>query len=336
MMDMRFKEILLSIILLFFLPVICQKSYATVGGDCDVCHNLYPGMMEKTYSKKAFQYVLKNEFCVNCHSNITSDTIKILGGNRVPVVYNSVPPINSLAGGNFYYVGKDFGDRKGHNVYKIASSDMKFRNEPPGYSRRNDHSSIGYNFRENLMCAGSNGCHGDRNIEDPFLAIIGTHHAIDKPIDGSTTAKSYRFLKNTSNEKGVIGLEDKDWNQKANSNKHNEYSKSIDVVCISCHGSFHDIENKQGGWFRHPVGVALPFKKGYEDYKVYNIDAPIAREILSNTSSSEINTGKDSVMCLSCHLAHAGPYDSALRWDYENLYASENGKSGCLICHMGK
>lgn len=78
------------------------------------------------------------------------------------------------------------------------------------------------------------------------------------------------------------------------------------------------------------------FKQGYEDYKIYNINAPVARETLSNTLSSEITTGKDSVMCISCHLAHAGPYESSLRWDYENLFANENGKNGCLICHMGK
>ncbi len=334
-MNMKIRNILI-LTLLFILIIFSQEVRATVGGDCDVCHNLYPGMMEKTYTKKAFQYVQKNEFCVNCHSNITSDTIKNLGSNRVPVVHNTVLPVNSLAGGNFYYVGKDFGDRKGHNVYGIASSDMKFRNDPPGYNRKKDPSSIGYSHRENLMCAGSNGCHGDRNIDDPFLAIVGTHHAIDKPIDGSTTAKSYRFLKITSNTKGVTGFEDKDWNQKANSNKHNEYSKSIDMICISCHGSFHDIENNRSGWFRHPVGVPIPFKQGYEDYTIYNVNAPVARETLSTTSSSEINTGKDSVMCLSCHLAHAGPYDSSLRWNYENLYTNENGKNGCLICHMGK
>ncbi len=324
------------ILTLLFLFICYQNLNATVGGDCDACHNLYQGMMEKTYTKKAFQYVVRNEFCVNCHSNVTSDTIKNLGGNRVPVVHNTVSPIYSLAGGNFYYVGKDFGDRKGHNVYGIASSDMKFKNEPPGYSRGNDPSSTGYNHKENLMCAGSNGCHGDRNIEDPFEAIYGTHHAIDRPVDGSTIAKSYRFLKITSSTKGVTGFEDKDWNQKANSNKHNEYTRSIDMICISCHGSFHDIENKKGGWFRHPVGVPLPFKKGYEDYKIYNVNAPVARETLSNTSNSEINTGKDTVMCLSCHFAHAGPYDFSLRWDYENLFASENEKNGCLICHTGK
>jgi len=76
------------------------------------------------------QYVLKNVLCVNCHSNSDRDTIKILGGARVPVVNNTVKPVKPLAGGNFYYVAKDFGDRKGHNVDGVTSVDTKFRGAP--------------------------------------------------------------------------------------------------------------------------------------------------------------------------------------------------------------
>ena len=74
---------------------------AVVGGDCDACHVLYPGMMEKTYRAKPFEYVLKDTFCVNCHSNSTSDTIKMIGGNRVPVVFSNVKPVPSLSGWQF-------------------------------------------------------------------------------------------------------------------------------------------------------------------------------------------------------------------------------------------
>jgi predicted CXXCH cytochrome family protein len=307
---------------------------ATVGGDCDVCHNIFPGMMEKTHTGKAFQYVLKNEFCVNCHSNTTSDTIKILGGNRVPVVHSTVPPINPLAGGNFFYVAKDFGDRKGHNVDGITSMDMKFRNLPPGYGRKSDPSYIGYDPQKNLMCAGSNGCHGDRNIEDPFASIMGTHHALDKPLDGSTIARSYRFLKNTSDMKGVTGIEDRDWNRKGSAANHNEYSKSIDLICTGCHGDYHNTEKKKGAWFRHPVGVPVPSRGDYLNYTSYNTDAPVARETLPAASGSDINHDRDSVMCLSCHVAHASPYESMLRWDYDKV--TTEGRGGCNICHSGK
>jgi hypothetical protein len=306
-----------------------------VGGDCDACHVCYPGMKEKRTSVvQPFQYVNREIFCINCHSSSTSDTIKNLGGNNVPVVFNNVKPVRSLAGGNFYFVAKDFGDRKGHNVNVITSSDKEFPDLPPGYSRASDPSSIGYNPKKPLACAGSNGCHGDRNIEDPFVAIFGTHHAVDRPIDGSTTARSYRYLKITGKVDGVSGLEDNEWNKNAVSMKHNEYSLSIDLLCKSCHGELQ--RGHAGTRFKHLSGIPIPDRGEYRGYTIYSLDAPVARVIVPQVYSDLVTPGKDLVTCLSCHVAHAGPYDSALRWDYDNIFTGEEEKSGCKICHTGK
>jgi hypothetical protein len=247
-------------------------------------------------------------------------------------------PVYPLAGGNFFYVTSNLGDRKGHNVNGIADIDLKFRGYPPGYNRAADPSIVGYNPGKPLTCAGSNGCHGNRNIEDPFESIFGAHHAIDKPIDGSTIARSYRYLRNTNGVKGVIGLEDDQWNQKSTASKHNEYTTSINAFCSSCHGDFHSTEKtgKPNLWFRHPTGVSLPDIGEYIKYSTYNVDAPIARQILPQTPSSEVTAGKDAVTCLSCHVSHSSAYASMLRWDYDNIYTAEEGKVGCLICHTEK
>ncbi len=165
-------------------------------------------MMEEAPPGEPQKFALQNLLCVNCHSSAGKDSIKILGGVKVPVVHNTMKPASPLAGGNFYYVATVLGDRKGHNVDGIASLDAKFRSNPPGYDSESDPSVKGYNVEKPLTCAGSNGCHGNRNIENPFVAIRGSHHADDTPIDGSTTAKSYRYLKNTDKIKGVLGFED--------------------------------------------------------------------------------------------------------------------------------
>jgi hypothetical protein len=332
------KILLISILSVCMIHIFPGISHAVVGGDCDACHTLYPGMTEKTLRAKPFEYVMREIFCVNCHSNSGGETIKKLGGNRVPVVFNTVKPDRLLAGGNFYYVSKDFSDRKGHNVDGVTTMDIKLKGIPPGYKRSSDPSVKGYNPGKPLACAGSNGCHGNRNIEDPFEAIFGTHHAIDKPIDGSTIARSYRFLKNTDLVTGVTGHEDYEWNQNSSAEKHNEYSPSIDMLCSSCHGDFHrkDKTEKKGPWFRHPTGVALPIDGEYVSYNLYNTDAPVAREIITQSSSDEVMVGRDFVTCLSCHVAHSSPYDSILRWDYDNIMTGEEGKAGCLICHTGK
>jgi hypothetical protein len=349
---MKRKLIVLSIIFtcILFLFQIPKGSCTIVSDDCEACHGLYPGMMEEAVPGKPPQYVLKNVLCANCHSNADRETIKTLGGVRVPVVKNTVAPVRPLAGGNFYYVAKDFGDRRGHNVEGITSRDEKFRGAPPGYERASD-PSIGYNPEKPLTCAGSNGCHGNRNIEDPFESIMGTHHADDTPIDGSTTAKSYRFLKNTIKIKGVVGLEDDEWNQNRSSKKHNEYTASIDLLCASCHGDFHsrDKTGKGSPWFRHPTNVALPKVGEYASYnfnippppdrpdiRIYSPDAPVAREKVPKSASDEVKLGEDIVTCLSCHYAHSGPYESILRWDYDAIITGEEGKGGCFICHTGK
>lgn len=334
------KRLIINILFLCPLFIILYSGIciAEVGGDCDSCHALYPGMTEKPSLVKPFTYVNREVFCINCHSHNTSDTIKIIGGNKVPVVFNNIKPVYPLAGGNFHYVAKDFGDRKGHNVSGITSIDSKFRGYPPGYNRSFDPSNKGYNPGKPLACAGSNGCHGNRDIEDPFEAIYGAHHAVDKPVDGSTTARSYRYLKNTDRVKGVTGLEDSEWNWNGTSSRHNEYSSSVDVFCESCHGDFHNKnkKGKNGSWFRHPTGIPLPDKGEYAAYSIYNLDAPVSRESLPLKPSDVVMGGKDAVTCLSCHVAHSSPYDSALRWDYDNIFTGEEGKSGCLICHTGK
>lgn len=347
------RQITLIIIIpciLFLLQI--PKGYGTIASDdCEACHGLYPGMMEEPAPGRPLQYVLRNVLCVNCHSNSDRDTIKMLGGVRLPVVRNTAVSVKPLAGGNFHYVAKDFGDRRGHNVEGVASVDARFKGIPPGYDRLYDPSTIGYNPKKSLKCAGSNGCHGNRNIEDPFESILGTHHADDIPVDGSTTAKSYRFLRNAGKVKGVLGLEDDEWNQNRSSKKHNEYSPSIDLLCASCHGDFHsrDKTGKESPWFRHPTGVVLPKVGEYASYnpdippppdrpdiRIYSPDAPVGREKVLISASDEVNPGKDIVTCLSCHVAHASSYESILRWDYDAIITGEEGKGGCFICHTGK
>ena len=338
--------ILSSISVFFHLP---ESSGTIVSDDCEACHSLYPGMMEEGPPGEQ-KYILQNSLCINCHSNAGRDTIKTLGGVRVPVINNTVTPVNPLAGGNFYYVTGGFGDRHGHNVDGIAQPDAKFGNSPPGYDIETDPSVIGYSNTQPLTCAGSNGCHGNRNVKNPFAAIKGAHHADDSPIDGSTIAKSYRYLKNTDKVKGVLGLEDKDWGQNSSAKKHNEYSPSMDSFCANCHGDFYrrDKIGKMSPWFRHPVSVVLPKNDEYRNYnpdvppppdmpaiRMYSPDAPVARQTVPVAPGETVTLGSDMVMCLSCHVAHASPNESMLRWDYDAISSGEAG-GGCLICHTGK
>lgn len=328
-----------------------QKSSAKVEGDCEVCHAIYPGMMDEPAPRKDPRYALKNAVCVNCHSFAGNETVKILGGVRVPVVFNTDLPVSPLAGGNFYHVSRVFGDRKGHNVEGISAADQGFGGAPPGYERTKDPSMVGFNSTKPLACSGSNGCHGNRDIEDPFRAVLGTHHAEDLPLDGSTTAKSFRYLRITEKEKGILGLEDADWGRNESSVKHNEYTSSMNALCANCHGDFHGPARTGivSPWFRHPTDVVLPKTGEYAAYnpasppsperpgiRIYNPDAPVGRAEVPGAVSDAVKPGEDIVLCLSCHRAHGSPYAASLRWDYDSIFTGGNGKGGCLICHTGK
>jgi hypothetical protein len=260
----------------------------------------------------------------------------VLASVRVPVVYSMEKPSRLLAGGNFHYVAQEGGDRMGHNVQGIAPKDSTYGLTPPGYERDLDPSKTGYSRSRPLGCAGSNGCHGDRNIKDPFEALMGAHHAVDSPVDGKTTARSYRYLANTGLINGVVGLEDEDWEMTHSPSDHNEYTSSINEFCASCHGDLHGSKAGKGSpWFRHPTGVVLPKGGEYVGYQTYSTDAPVGREKVPEAPSDKVSPGQDEVVCLSCHRAHSGPYASMLRWDYDAMFAGEGG-GGCFICHTGK
>jgi len=332
-LKLKYKHIIFSIVLAIFIGAMSIVSQARIlSSNCIACHGQYPGMMEElALVRGKYKYLFDNTVCVGCHSSSDSYPIKILGGVKVPIVFNRVKPERMLAGGNFYFLQES--DRKGHNVHNIAEMDRTFKNIPPGYDNTTDNSTIGFNFQKPLTCSGANGCHGDRNIENPFEAIRGSHHAKDSPLDGTTVAKSYRFLK------GIKGYEDPDWNLNASPKEHNEYSADIDKICINCHGKFHRKENlrERSRWLRHPTGVPLPKRGEYMNYTKYDPSVPVGRTKIAFTSREEVVPGEDTVICLSCHYAHAGPYDSLLRWDYDNIFAHEGQeKKGCLVCHTRK
>jgi len=336
----RLRDIVLPTLLtlLFLLPVITLTAVdvraSIVSDQCEVCHGRYSGMMGEASEDEMYEQ--RNAFCVNCHSGPGAETIMELAGLRVPVVYSLASTTDELAGGNFHSVSLSGGDRSGHNVSGIAAEDAKNGFEPPGYDREMDPSLIGYDRNRPLFCAGSNGCHGDRNIRDPLEAILGTHHAVDRPLDGKTTAKSYRYLKNTALVNGVFGLEDDDWERTRSATDHNEYSPSINEFCTSCHGDLHGSRaGSEGVWFRHPTGIPLPKRGEYLGYEIYSTNAPVGRAKVPNAPSAEVEAGSDIVICLSCHLAHSGHYGSILRWDYDNIFAGK-GEGGCFICHTSK
>ncbi|MEW6585533.1 MAG: cytochrome c3 family protein [Nitrospirota bacterium] len=311
--------------------------------------------------------------CLGCHAKgINGSAAVITGWPQIALNTNAA----HLAGGNYKYVFAD--DSLGHNVHgfgSLISMDSNLGNTPPGYNANYDPSAGKYQVGQaaaQVMCAGQNGCHGNRDQVSPILAIKGTHHANDSMLkfgsidearhgggsggeDYITAGRSYRFLYN------VHGGEDGDWEATVGVADHNEYKgapfggrgqtqnwshiSTISDLCAECHGKFHagGLSGDSGigsesPWLRHPTDIVLPNVDGYGVYTTYSNEAPVGRATIPNAASSAVNPGTDDaiVICLSCHRAHASGYPDILRWQYPGTIAGGGGSGGCFTCHSDK
>jgi hypothetical protein len=337
--------------------------------DCHTMHNSQDGADLFATTNGA----LTNNGCVGCHTGTNTN-----GGN-IPYVMSSVAPTygtNTLAGGNFYWV--DTTDNTGHNVVGIADVDGALSFDPPGFNADFDANTQvnegNAAWTTQLTCAGTNGCHGehvkdgDTSIDD-FTAISGSHHADDSAIDGSTTAKSFRFLY------GILGKEATDWEYSTSSTEHNQYygvdrandtppiagsdgAKSINYLCAECHGNFHSGAGDLGAdtgveassaWLRHPTDYDMNDLDAASEYLDYGTDgtylplAPVATDrvtggvVVVTVSNVFANNGDAIVNCISCHRAHGSPYADLLRWDYDTCEAgTDDAACGCFLCHTTK
>lgn len=367
--------ITLFLVLLFFIPVEVEL-YAAVTDVCSNCHTMHNSQDNQSMRLGSSPAVgAGTGECLDCHAENRSGLLRMdcIGChtlNLVPgtpqVVHNSI----DLAGGNFKYLF-DGNDRKGHNVHGfgalVNSGDLG--NAPSGYDPAFDPSTLKYNPYSQvsqIMCAGANGCHGDRSKLGQMDAMKGAHHSKDDMLKsganfnenaqavnsatGNEVGTSFRMLL------GVRGMEDTDWEATKSSTDHNEYkgdvsarsSQSYDSsfttisdFCASCHGDFHKSgTDGMGGpgspWLRHPVDILLPNEGEYASYNYpntsqYSLTVPVAWQNLSGAVRQNV-TSDSVVMCLSCHRAHASEFDKIMRWNYKSTSLSE-AISGCAVCH---
>jgi hypothetical protein len=365
--------------LLKVVEVYAAKTGMVICSNCHTMHNSQDGstMRQGTADITGFgagecldchaenRAVLLTNDCIGCHAS------NIGGSDNIDPVTNS-PQIahnasTDLAAGNFSYV---FGgnDSRGHNVHGFGSTinSGDLGNSPPGYDADFDPSTIKYDPYSTvakIMCAGSNGCHGDRSKLGQMDAMRGAHHSEDTMLKGGTgftettqytEASDLKYTKVGSSYRmllGVKGMEDTDWEATKSSTDHNEYKgdissrtgqSSFDNVdsmsdfCAECHGAFHETASSGIGtaspWYRHPVDINLPTTGEYGSYSTYDLTVPVARETLSDDSSPSSSVTDAVVMCLSCHRAHASIYAKIMRWDYKSTTLS-TAISGCAICH---
>ncbi|MFA5701561.1 MAG: cytochrome c3 family protein [Desulfuromonas sp.] len=356
-------KVLLSLLLALALVASGATAWAKVSGPCSDCHTMHNsqnGVVDTTLAGAPLDggpsRSLTKGDCVGCHTGANDGT-----GN-IPYVTDTTAPTytsadgatgNTLAGGSFYWVATG-ADAKGHNVLNIAAGkDSNMPNlNPPGWDPAVSNSEIANGeatWSKQLTCAGTYGCHGPHGAEDDFQDLAGAHHGDDAVIDGSTAAKSFRFLN------GIIGYEDPNWEYRPTKTARNEYhgvarktisaagsetdQKTISYFCATCHGNYHsgagvsyagqDTNIGENPWLRHPSDYDMADTAVGSEYRSYNqdgtysVEAPVAFDLGASVTkgSHALNTvaftgGKAIVTCISCHRAHGSPHDDLLRWAY--------------------
>ncbi len=322
---------------------------------CSSCHSMHNSQDGSEVFAGGPQEALLNNDCIGCHTGQNQ------ANGDYPFVFNSggaTYGTDTLAGGNFYWVTQLNGDAKGHNVEGIAAIDGSL-DAPPGFNASfNLNGAIAggsWGTTERLTCAGTNGCHG-RHVADDLSAITsmtaavkGGHHGDDATIDGSTVAKSYRFLY------GIIGIEDPDreFTASDNSTDHNQYhgvdsdggtdQRTISYLCAECHGTFHADKGTGSPWLRHPTDFDMGNVKSkeYGGYNggtsasaPYSIITPVASNLdtVTGVQATVFDQADDAIVtCVSCHRAHGTPYYKLMRWDYANSIGG-----ACTNCHTSK
>lgn len=298
--------------------------------------------------------------CLGCHAMKPGGTQNIisLGRAHIPQVIHNMPG-GDLAAGNFYYVSDsfmpDYG--RGHNIAGISMPENPPMSVPPGFLPNipipGGTGPMYWPDQQQVACAGTWGCHGDRMIEDPNKAMVGAHHADDSTIDGSTVGRSFRYLL------GVVSTEHPEWEYLATPDNHNGYRGDMDhtsmdtvsYLCGQCHSKFHPNPYLGGAgevgsayynaWVRHPADIAFSAMNTrysgseYQDFTRYSLEVPVGYDKPTGRETEvDINS---VVICLSCHRAHASPYLDTLRWNYNRMEGHKGIQgTGCLTCHTRK
>ena len=109
--------------------------------------------------------------------------------------------------------------------------------------------------------------------------------------------------------------------------RQNVYIAGINDFCGACHEDFNSVRDSSGagGWRRHPVGITIG--------SAAHADLDNWSRLTNKATQAQYPSGNPNdiygaqVFCLSCHRAHASPYDNAMRWDHRQK------PYGCLECH---
>jgi cytochrome c553 len=224
----------------------------------------------------------------------------------------------------------------GHNVVsvdKAVTADPVLATAPGG------------SFPSEVLACSS--CH-DPHGTDAFRLLYGANRIV-RGRRGDGTVFTTTFVNPSPSATG-IALSASTWEGETN---HTAYAAGMSAWCANCHGNFHEvgmsnlihpsgtplgatiaaIYNAYDGTtdcVANPPAGGLPCGTGTQA-TAYLAQVPFEDAANGDVTSTAGPTGTSTVMCLSCHRAHASSAMDAGRWDFQVALLAEDGhESGSL------
>lgn len=315
---MKTKTLLVMVVALFMLSGTAFAFHSGGVAHCDGCHSMHNSADNPRAGDALAGSLMKgsdaSSTCLNCHNGS--------GGYHIASPNGS----NKNQGGDFFWItgnaayGYNAGhgttitqawfnpDNAGHNV--IAAD---FSMEVDGTNTV----APGGIFPSNIL--GCNSCHdphgqvgtGTRG-GSAAISVSGSYGAGD-PTDGSIHG-NYRLLEDSFAAAPVATAN-------GSSGTFVDYGSGMSTWCLGCHTQYNASN-------MHPTDAPVPV--AYNAYvssgdftgvvaTAKDALVPFERGVTDGSVLSSLDTrgvsGTETVMCLSCHRAHASAFDNALKWD---------------------
>ncbi len=290
---------------------------------CHTMHNSQDGALIDAAHPTGNAYLLKTasatDQCLTCHASYG----QFYGGAGYG------------PGGDFYWLTKTYswsshggtatseGDAHGHNVVapgRGLTQDATLTQAPGGTFQS-----------QYLGCTSCHDPHGNTN----FRLLYGTEMG---PVynGGRYNFSAAAPLAKGNSRRTMVGAT----NGNETNSKHTIYKSGMSEWCANCHTNFHAGNTTN---FVHPTGedmgssIAATYNAyvstddllggnaatsywGIVPFEAVNVDLETA-DSMNYTAGP---TAADQVMCLSCHRAHASPFEDIARWDMAETFIADS------------
>lgn len=292
----------------FLLPNLAVAGSVT--GACVNCHTMHNSQNGTQRFTTMGANLLGGTGCTGCHASTGENdaTGKTSGAGLAPQVDNTGSAGFILNGGYFIKDMTATSDALQHNVVGIASVDGALSVAPGG------------TMNTQLTCSSCHTVSGHHKTSTgKYRMLSGSNATV-----GQTAPKDYGAAAAPANK---IGTRAEVIYQAANMN----------TFCGSCHATFHTTQGSVGAWTRHPTGVQVTASTTTSitttRYNSADIDAVVVGSTLATPDNTNV-AANTTVMCLSCHVPHGGPYADLLSFNYTaNQAGGTTVSTGCETCH---